>query len=313
MGYSRSSVDAQALDGREQGHTTHPLGAPVLILNPLSGGGKVQRFDLVDEARARGIEPVVLQRGDDVSELARAAASRGATTIGMAGGDGSQAQVATVASELDLSYICVPAGTRNHFALDIGLDPGDVVGALDAFSQGTERRVDLAKVNDRVFVNNVSLAFYGRVVQSKEYRAAKFRTVIDMLPELLGPGAAPFDLRFAGPNGSRYSGVQLLLVSNNCYAVDLREREGTREKMDHGVLGVVVLTGPPLPVVREWTTPEFGVDSSTMVEAGVDGEATTFEPPLLFASLPGALRIRLPTRLRVVKRRPSAKIARWAK
>ena len=217
--------------------------------------------------------------------------------IGMAGGDGSQAQVAAVASELDLPYICVPAGTRNHFALDIGVEPGDVVGALDAFSDGAERRIDLATVNGRVFVNNVSLGFYGRVVQSKEYRGAKFRTVIEMLPELLGPGAAPFDLRFAGPDGSRYSGVQLLLVSNNRYAIDLREREGTRGGMDHGVLGVVVVTaGPPLPGVREWNTPELGVDSGTTVEAGVDGEAVTFEPPLLFASLPGALRIRLPIR-----------------
>jgi diacylglycerol kinase family enzyme len=282
-------------------------------LNPLSGGGKVQHFHLVGEARARGIEPVVLQRGDDVSELARAAASRGAAMIGMAGGDGSQAQVATVASELDLPYVCVPAGTRNHFALDIGLDPRDVVGALDAFSEGSERHIDLATVNGRVFVNNVSLGFYGRVVQSKEYRAAKFRTVIEMLPELLGPGAAPFDLRFTSPDRSLYSGVQLLLVSNNRYAVDLREPEGTRGKMDHGVLGVVVVTGSPLPVVREWTTPELGVDSAKMVEAGVDGEAVTFEPPLLFASLPGALRIRLPTRLRVVKIRPPAKIPRWGK
>ena len=62
----------------------------------------------------------------------------------MAGGDGSQALVAQVAMEHDVAYVCIPAGTRNHLALDLGLDRDDVVGALDAFRAGTERPIDLA-------------------------------------------------------------------------------------------------------------------------------------------------------------------------
>ena len=46
----------------------------------------------------------------------------------MAGGDGSQAMVATVAAEFGLPMVVVPAGTRNHLALDLGLDRDDVVG-----------------------------------------------------------------------------------------------------------------------------------------------------------------------------------------
>ena len=107
----------------------------------------------------------------------------------MAGGDGSQALVASIAAEHDVPYVCVPAGTRNHFAFDIGIDRADVVGALEAFFDGSERRIDLARVNGRVFVNNVSMGLYGKVVQSQEYRDTKLRTVIDALPELLGPGS----------------------------------------------------------------------------------------------------------------------------
>ena len=175
-------------------------GRAVLLMNPRSGGGKVERFELVAEAERRGIEPVLLRPGDDLSALAHEAA-RSAEVIGMAGGDGSQALVAQIAMERGVAFVCVPAGTRNHLALDLGLDRGDVVGALDAFTSGTARTIDLAFVNERVFVNNVSLGIYAEIVQSEAYRDAKRETVQKMLPELLGPRAKPFDLRFAGPDG----------------------------------------------------------------------------------------------------------------
>ena len=80
----------------------------------------------------------------------------------MAGGDGSQATVAAIAAERGVPVACVPAGTRNHFALDLGVNRDDVVGALDALVDGGERVVDLGEVNGRVFVNNVSVGLYGR-------------------------------------------------------------------------------------------------------------------------------------------------------
>ena len=161
-----------------------------------------------------------MKEGDDLASLAVAAVSSGADVIGMAGGDGSQAIVAAVASRHDIAYVCIPAGTRNHFALDIGVDREDVIGALDAYHHGSERRIDLAQVNGRVFVNNASIGFYGKVVQSPEYRDAKLRTVIEMLPDLLGPGAVPFDLRFSDPGGAKYETAQLVMVSNNRYQLD---------------------------------------------------------------------------------------------
>jgi diacylglycerol kinase family enzyme len=299
-------------------------GSSVLIVNLKSGGGKAERYDLAAQARRRGIEPVVLQPGDDLLELAESAIARGAQVIGMAGGDGSQALVATVAARHDIAHVCIPAGTRNHFALDLGLDRDDVVGALDAFTDGVERRIDLARVNDRVFVNNASLGVYAKVVQSDAYRDAKLETWTRMLPDLLGPDAAPIDLEFTAPDGSRCDDAPLVLVSNNPYQVTSLAGAGTRERIDTGQLGVLAarvrsaadvsklvaleLVGQVgrFPGLLSWSTQEFEVRSAGPVEVGLDGEALMLDPPLLFVSLPGALRVRLP---RTVGLAPGARAA----
>jgi diacylglycerol kinase family enzyme len=296
----------------------HPAARPararsgVLLINPKSGGGKAERFDLAGEARKRGIQAVVLERGDDLLELAEQALSDGADVIGMAGGDGSQALVATVAMRHNVPHVCIPAGTRNHFALDLGLDRDDVIGALDAFTDGVERRIDLARVNDHVFVNNASLGVYAEVVQSDAYRDAKLETWTQKLPELLGPGAPPIDLEFEGPDGTEISDAPLVLVSNNPYQLTSLAGAGTRARLDTGRLGIVAarITGASdiaelvmfetvgqahrFPGLVEWSEPQFEVRSSSPVAVGLDGEALMLEPPLEFVSLPGALRVRLP-------------------
>jgi len=283
-----------------------------LLINPRSGGGKAERFNLPSEARKRGVEPVLLEPGDDLVELAKSAVRDGADVIGMAGGDGSQALVATVAMQHDLPHVCIPSGTRNHFALDLGLDRDDVVGALDAFTHGIERRIDLARVNERVFVNNASLGVYAQVVQSDAYRDAKLETWAQMLPELLGPDAPAIDLVFNGPDASEYADAPLVLVSNNPYRLTRLAGAGTRPRLDTGQLGIVAARvrsandvaelvtletiGQPerFRGLLEWSQPEFEIRSSSSVAVGLDGEALTLEPPLRFASLPRALRVRLP-------------------
>ena len=94
----------------------------------------------------------------------------------MAGGDGSQALVASIAVEHGLPFVCVSAGTRNHFALDLGLNRDDPRESMYAFRDAVERKVDYATVNDRFFVNNVSLGVYAKIVQEESYRDAKVET-----------------------------------------------------------------------------------------------------------------------------------------
>jgi len=155
---------------RDHGHPPRdvpPARQGVLIVNPRSGDGKAGRFRLAETAAERGVRVIVLQPGDDLVALSEDAVAGGADVLGMAGGDGSQALVATVATRHDVAFVCVPSGTRNHFALDLGLDRGDVPAALEAYDGAVERTVDLATVNGRVFVNNASLGVYARVVQSR--------------------------------------------------------------------------------------------------------------------------------------------------
>jgi diacylglycerol kinase family enzyme len=285
---------------------------PVLFVNPKSGEGKAEALDLDGECRARGIEPIVIGPDDDLRKMAEDAVARGADVLGMAGGDGSQAIVGSVASEHGIPHVVVPAGTRNHFALDLGLDRDDVVGALDAFTDGVERTIDLAEVNGRPFVNNASMGVYAKIVRSPEYRDAKVRTTIEMLPDLVGPDAEAMDLRFTGPDGEEVPTAEVLQVSNDPYALQHASGRGSRPRIDLGVLGVVAVNLRTADDVqrflslqavgqldrfegwREWTTDRFEVRSGGPVDVGVDGEALTMDPPVVFTSKPGALRVRLP-------------------
>ena len=166
-----------------------PPRRPVLFINPRSGDGKAVRAGLAERARDTGIEAVMLAPGQDLAALAREAVAGGADVLGMAGGDGSLAVVAAVAAAHGIPFVCVPAGTRNHFALDVGVDRHDLAGALDAFTGGVERRIDAAEVNGRMFLNNVSLGIYGDAVRSPAYRDAKVRTLLETAAEVMGPGA----------------------------------------------------------------------------------------------------------------------------
>jgi hypothetical protein len=276
----------------------------VLFFNPRSGGGKAERFALAKEARKRGIEPIELKAGDDLEVLVRGAVARGADGLAMAGGDGSQAVVAAVAAEHGLPYACVPAGTRNHFALDLGVDRDDVVGALEAFVDGGERRVDLAEVNGRVFVNNVSLGLYAEAVQRAGYRDAKIRTLLDTAPDVLGgdgDGDGPA-MHWTGPGGQEHRAGAMVLVSNNRYRLGHAVGSGTRPRIDDGLLGITVVgasTGrgergrSSQRPWREWTAPTFEVDAAQPVPAGVDGEALVLDAPLRFRIRPGVLIVRV--------------------
>ena len=160
---------------------------PFLIMNPRSGGGKVARFGLKEKAEALGAEVALLEGPGtvDVAALARQAVADGADLLGVAGGDGTQALVAGIAAEHDLPFLVISAGTRNHFALDLGLDREDPATCLDALTDGVELRVDLGVIGDRTFVNNASFGAYAEVVQSPAYRDDKRGTTLQMLPDLL--------------------------------------------------------------------------------------------------------------------------------
>jgi diacylglycerol kinase family enzyme len=272
---------------------------PVLFVNPRSGDGKAARHEVDREARVRGIDPVELHPGDDLAELVRRRVENGADAVAMAGGDGSQAVVAAAAARAGLPYACIPSGTRNHFALDLGVDREDVVGALDALVDGGERVVDLGEVNGRVFVNNVSLGVYAEAVQRPGYRGSKMRTLLDTAPDVLGPARGTHTLRWTTPGGRTLHGAAVILVGNNQYRLGGAAGAGTRPSVDQGRLGITVVDPPSARGERrrrpwrQWSATEFVVEADGPVPAGVDGEAVLLESPVSIRIAPSALRVRI--------------------
>jgi len=269
---------------------------PVLFVNPRSGGGKAARANLAERARERGIDAVTLQPGDNLPALIAGVLEDGADVLGVAGGDGSLAVVAAAALVHDLPFVCVPAGTRNHFALDLGIDRSDLVGSLDAFTDGVEQRIDVADVNGRLFLNNVSLGIYGDAVREPGYRDAKTRTLLETAARVLGPGAPAAGVELTDDVGRAHRDPALVLVSNNPYSFEPPTLPGTRPALDSGQLGVLVLDRPAGPKTpgRSWTTPELEVRAPAPLHAGIDGEAVELVPPLRLVARPHALRVRLP-------------------
>jgi diacylglycerol kinase family enzyme len=276
-----------------------PPRRPVLFINPRSGDGKAARAGVAERARAKGIEAVILAPGQDLAALAREAVTADADALGMAGGDGSLAVVAVAAAAHGIPFVCVPAGTRNHFALDVGVDRHDLIGALDAFTGGVERQIDTAEVNGRLFLNNVSLGIYGQAVRSPAYRDAKTRTLLETAAEVMGPSAEAPALRLADDQGREHHHLAVVLVSNNPYALDRPLARGTRPTLGGGQLGIVVLDAPgdsPLAPGQAWTAPSLEVNAPAPVHAGIDGEAVDLSPPLRFAIRPASLRVRISSR-----------------
>jgi diacylglycerol kinase family enzyme len=284
-----------------------PPSRPFLIMNPRSGGGKVVRFGLAEKAESLGAEVALLEGPGpvDVAQLARDAVARGADLLGVAGGDGTQALVAAVAAEHDVPLLVVSAGTRNHFALDLGLDREDPSTCLAALREGVEMRVDLGDVNGRPFVNNVSFGAYAAVVERPEYRDEKLKTTLDLLPDLLTSTKGP--RLVAHTDAVTVQGPQALLVSNNPYNTGDVAGLGRRPRIDGGVLGVIgvraanavqaarMLRGRRAPGLTLIVTEEVVVDADVEdVPAGVDGESVRLTTPVRCRVRPGALRVRVP-------------------
>jgi diacylglycerol kinase family enzyme len=276
-----------------------PPRQPVRFVNPASGGGKAAHARVAERARDKGIEAVILVPGQNLDALAREAAAGGADALGMAGGDGSLAVVAAVAAAHRIPFVCVPAGTRNHFALDVGVDRDDVIGALGAFTDGVERQIDMAEVNGRAFLNNASLGIYGDAVRSPAYRDAKVRTLLETAAEVMGPSAEAPELDLVDDLGREHRDLVVVLVSNNPYALDRPLARGTRPTLGGGQLGIVVvdaLGDSRRPLGRAWTAPHLDVGAPEPVHAGIDGEAVDLSPPLRFAIRPASLRVRISSR-----------------
>jgi len=284
-----------------------PARHPYLIMNPKSGGGKVGQFDLQRKAEDLGAEVFLIGGSQpvDVAEVAREAVAKGADLLGVAGGDGTQARVAAVAAEHGLPFVVISAGTRNHFALDLGLDREDPSACLRALTDGVELLVDVGTINGQVFVNNASFGAYAEIVETPEYRDDKRNTTLNLLPDLLqGHRGARL---LARADGVEISAPQALLVANNPYGTGDIAGLGRRARLDRGLLGVAgvrvtsarqavdLLRGRRAPELKVLTTKKIEITADVArIPVGVDGEAVSMPVPVTCAIWAHALRVWVP-------------------
>ncbi|GAA2324193.1 diacylglycerol kinase family protein [Nonomuraea roseoviolacea subsp. roseoviolacea] len=291
----------------------------VVVMNPGSGGGKVGRFRLVERAGRYGAAVRLTGPGQGAAWLARQAVEDGVAVLGVAGGDGTVSAVAAVAAEADLPLVVIPAGTRNHFARDLGLDLGDPARALEALGDGEPVRADLGVVNSHVFVNNVSFGIYAEALLEPDYREARARTLAAIAPRYLG-GRQWVDASVDTPDES-VEHPQVVLVSNNAYHLSTPRYLGRRFTLASGLLGAIVFKRPPGPPppdlfarlrrdlrrnattnaaetgIIAWAALQVRLDGpARLLPAGIDGEAVELHLPVTCDIRPGALRLLLPRR-----------------
>jgi len=304
---ARSALAIGQPDWRMPEHPAAPRAAhPFLIMNPRSGGGKVGKFSLQPKAEALGATVFLMAGGDvDVAAVADEAIADGADLLGVAGGDGTQGLVAGLAAQHGIPFMVISAGTRNHFALDLGLDRDDPAACLDALSDGVDLLVDIGEVGGRPFVNNASFGAYAEVVDTPAYRGDKVATTLDLLPDLLqGHRGARLT---AHTDDTDVNAPQALLVANNPYGTGDLAGLSRRARIDRGVLSVVAVTvesarqaaglfrGARAAGLTVLTTQQVTVTANTpRIPVGIDGEAVSLAAPVRCAIHPGALRVRVP-------------------
>jgi diacylglycerol kinase family enzyme len=260
----------------------------LLLINPRSGDDSPSPEEVAGAARALGVEAHLLREGEDPGALARAS---GAGILGIAGGDGSLAAVAAVAVETGAGFVCVPFGTRNHFARDVGLDRNDPLAALPAFVEGIERRVDVGRIGERLFLNNVSLGIYARLVHRRERRRRRGEALARL--KALAAVVRHRHTLHATIDGEPVR-ARVIFVGNNRYELSLFT-VGARERLDEGEL-FLWTAGGWLPTSWEQRTGRsFRIDTGGhRVRAATDGEPIVLETPVDVELLPRALRLLLP-------------------
>jgi diacylglycerol kinase family enzyme len=259
----------------------------LLIINPRAGNAGLSAEELAAAAERRGVDVRTLQPGEDAAEIA---ASADADPVGIAGGDGSLAPVAAVAVERGLSFVCIPYGKRNHFARDLGLDQDNPLACLEAFD-GRARTIDVARVNGRVFLNNVSLGDYASLVHRREQHRRRREALAGARAlAALARRRPPLSLLVDG----RHVSARVVLVSNNAYELDLFSL-GARKRIDEGRLHLYVARGWLPTAWQERSGERFCITADgRSLTAAIDGEPAELPQRLDFTIEPRALRVLAP-------------------
>jgi diacylglycerol kinase family enzyme len=237
------------------------------------------------------------------------------TIIVAAGGDGTQSAVAAALAGTSANMGVLPMGTLNHFAKDLGV-PLDISGAARVIATGQPRAVDIAQLNDRVFINNASIGLYPEVVRHRDQMCQRFghgkwyamlKAVIAIFRRY-----PVVRLRIAINEENWLTTAPFVFVGNNQYYVDGLNL-GQRSTLEGGDLSVYFAnrTGR-LGLLRlafrallgrlrqdkdfnALRASELWIDTPRReISVALDGEVHRFTPPLHFRTRPKMLNVILP-------------------
>jgi YegS/Rv2252/BmrU family lipid kinase len=286
-----------------------------LFLNRNSGVLEPAALEAFEaEARALGLEIVPLSAEIDCTHAVRERLTRGGRLFVAAGGDGTVHSIVQALAHTDAHFAVIPLGTYNHFARDLGI-PLDPLAALAVAVKGTVRQVDMARVNERYFVNNISIGLYPEIVARREEhgrdyprwkaRLYAFYTTLRRFPHVT--------VTIDSDHRHETLRTHVFMVSNNRYELERIGVEAPRASMDEGQLSVYWLPHASrwrltryaarylagrvrtIPGFRSFRTTRMRVGTSRRtMRVGIDGELVELATPLVITSVPRSLLVRVP-------------------
>lgn len=284
-----------------------------LFLNRNSGV-KSEDEELIAAALAAKLEVVELSPEIDCLREVRDRLARGIRLIIAAGGDGTVNHVVQGLIHADATLAVIPTGTYNHFAKDLEI-PLAWAGALEVALHGETKAVDVAHVNDRFFVNNLSLGLYPEMVERREAHGRDYPRWKARIYAFYGALRKYRHVTLAVESEGRHELIRthVFMVSNNSYDLERFGVEASRETLTGGKLSVYWLPHTSrlrltryiarylagrvrtIPGFRSFRARSLHVQSThAHVRVGIDGELFTLDAPLQVSIAPQSLHVRVP-------------------
>ena len=287
-----------------------------VFFNPSSGaklpGPQKEAFEAA--IREADLELLPLSEEIDCTQEVRNRYNRGMRLFIAAGGDGTVNAVVQSLITTDAKVGVIPLGTYNHFARDAGI-PLDWRDALSVALNGQVRQVDAARINDRFFVNNVSLGLYPELVARREARGRDYPRWKARLWAAYGTllSYPHVTLNIESAHHQEVIRTHVFMISNNSYDLSRIGIEASRNTLESGRLSVYWLPHLPrialmkfvahylagrvrhTPGFRSFNTSRLKAQSSRHhLKVGIDGEVFPVTPPLSIMSVPQSLLIKVP-------------------
>lgn len=287
-----------------------------MFLNP-SSGAKLPEAEvaaLKSEAEKVGLEVLQLTKEIDCPALIRERISQGIRLFVAAGGDGTINTIVQPLINSEAVLAVIPVGTYNHFAKDLCI-PLPWREALKVVVSGEVKQVDTARINERFFLNNISMGLYPELVAKREAKGRDYPrwkarllaawSTLQKFPHV----AATLDTA----NHHEVVKTHVLMISNNSYDLSRMGIEAPRTGLEEGRLSVYwlphvsrlamtsfvahYLAGKvrTAPGFRSFRTAQIRMQSPRkQLNVGVDGEVLTFTTPLTITTVPQSLWVKVP-------------------